>query len=170
MKKCNKCQETKELTEFYKNKKGIPYAECKPCSNKRRHEYRKTDKGKLVHQRYYTSEKGKQFYQTYRSSQGIQVKKEWEYKISGVYAIYDSGECLYVGESTRILNRISEHKTKVKNPSLGKGNEILYKQLACHKHLIFGVVEETSNHKEREQYWVTKLKPKYNTKWNKNLN
>ena len=89
----------------------------------------------------------------------------WRYKGQGVYAIYDNGECLYVGESSQLNNRISQHKTWVKNPlSTKKSIQYLYNNLSQHKHIIFGVLEETPNHKEREQYWINKLKPKYNAK------
>lgn len=139
MKKCSECQETKELTEFFKNKKspdGLEY-KCKSCKYQRTKKWYKNN-----------------------LSRTIELNKKWKYKIAGVYAIFEKGECLYVGESKRVLDRFTDHKSGINNPK-GK-HKTLYNHLTQHKHIIFGVLEETPNHKEREQYWINKLKPKYN--------
>ena len=71
MKTCNKCGETKDLTQFYKNKgmKDGLLKQCKVCTDKARTLYRKTEKGQLVRKkekqyidakkRYKQTEKGK---------------------------------------------------------------------------------------------------------------
>ncbi len=51
MKKCTKCGEEKELSEFYKkplNKDGYTNS-CKVCSIKLRIEHKRSIKGKLMH-------------------------------------------------------------------------------------------------------------------------
>ena len=139
MKKCSKCCETKEFIEFYKNTRTKDKLDtyCKTCK------YIKTTNWRLNN-----------------SSRKNELDKRWKYKIAGVYAIYEKGKCLYVGESKRVLDRFSNHNegiNKIKGP-----HKKLYEKLSQHIHLIFGVIEETPNHKEREQYWINKLKPKYN--------
>ena len=86
------------------------------------------------------------------------------YKLKGVYGVFENGKCLYVGESSKIKRRFSEHFTCLKNPELrmSKLHHNLYNNLRQHSHLIFGILEETENHKEREKYYINKLKPLYN--------
>jgi hypothetical protein len=50
IKKCIKCEEEKDLSDFYKNKrtKSGYYAFCKKCHCERTDNYSKTDKGKEV--------------------------------------------------------------------------------------------------------------------------
>jgi hypothetical protein len=89
------------------------------------------------------------------------VQKQAEKWGSGVYGIFENGICLYVGESIKLYKRIVEHKTMIKYPEKTFQPE-LYKALQQHSNLIFGVIEETDNHKEKEKYYINKLKPKYN--------
>jgi hypothetical protein len=142
MKKCSKCCKTKELTEFNKNKysKAGLSSWCKPCKVNWQTNYLKS---------YNKTPKGKQ------------TQSKWVYKISGVYGIFENGDCLYVGESKRVNARITEHKVNIKRFQQNT-HKHLYESLSQHPHIIFGVLEETPNHKEREQYWINKLKPKYN--------
>ena len=71
MKTCNCCQQTKPLTEFFRNQ-GMPdglLKQCKICTQKKNREYRNTETGKAarkrekqypeVKKRYKQSEKGK---------------------------------------------------------------------------------------------------------------
>jgi len=138
MKKCSKCHTTKEFTEFKKQGKYLG-SWCKDC----RYQVNRENK-------YYLNQKHHQ--QT----------KEWATKISGVYAIFDN-ECLYVGESKRVNARIADHKYYAYHPE-SKVHKInpIYPLLNKHSNLEFKILEETPNHKEREQYWINKLKPKDN--------
>ncbi len=135
MKKCGKCKIEKEVTEFNKNQ-GYCISCKKTYSKKYIKSYVKTEAGK-------------------------QTANKWLKKTSGVYGIFENGKCLYVGESERVNGRIAEHRTNIKRFQQ-KTHKHLYDALSQHKHVIFGVLEETPNHKEREQYWINKLKPKYN--------
>ncbi len=84
-------------------------------------------------------------------------------EVQGVYALYDNGECLYVGESGWLNHRLYIHKCYTRDPQRTKINKTLYQTLnQNHPNFICGVVEETPNHKEKEQYWINKLKPLYN--------
>lgn len=47
MKKCTKCQQEKELSEFYNHVKFGPRPECKPCSKARNAENWKKNKSKI---------------------------------------------------------------------------------------------------------------------------
>jgi hypothetical protein len=136
MKECSKCHETKELTEFYKNQN-----QCKIC----RCEYNK---------HWYKTPKGKSTY--------TKNARKWKTKLQGVYGIYTDGECVYVGESKRLNDRMSSHRTLSRNYSYARPYfQPLYQYLSTVDFTI-KILEETPNHKEREQYWINKLKPKYN--------
>lgn len=85
-------------------------------------------------------------------------------RISGVYRIINktTDEC-YIGSSKNIKQRWYVHKccsSWKKQP-----NFKLYKDMAQYglDNFIFEVIEETSNIREREQYWIDKLKPSYNS-------
>ena len=150
MKKCNKCHETKELDKFYPSMLKRSIYHCKKCHNKV-----SLDNAK----------KGKYWLKHNKNESAIKSRAKYAFKIAGVYAIYENGECLYVGESKRVLHRWADHVSYKNNlNSKESKRNSLYSKLSQHQHIIFGVLEETPNHKEREQYWITKLKPKYNEK------
>lgn len=87
-------------------------------------------------------------------------------KISGVYSITNNvtGE-LYIGSSKDIKKRWYSHRS----PSAWKKqpNLKLYQDMAQYgrDNFIFEVIEETTNLREREQYWIEQLKPSYNSFW-----
>lgn len=84
-------------------------------------------------------------------------------KISGVYKITNviTGD-FYIGSSKNIKQRWNDHK----KPSVWTrySNSMLYRYMAQFglSSFSFEIVEETSALKEREQYWIDKLQPKYN--------
>lgn len=89
--------------------------------------------------------------------------KTWKKTGKGVYAIFVDTECYYVGESIGLNGRISQHKTYIRNPlSSRSGFHPLYLDLH-NKNYSIQILEETPDHKKREQYWIDKLKPKYNS-------
>ena len=92
------------------------------------------------------------------------TKKERNKWGSGVYGIFEDGKCLYIGESSTLYRRLIQHKTGVNNPKHYKFHTNLYKALGTHNHLIFGVIEECENHKEREQHFIDIYKPIYNNR------
>ena len=92
-------------------------------------------------------------------------------KISGVYSITNNvtGE-LYIGSSKNIKQRWYSHKccsSWKKQP-----NFKLYKDMAQYGlgNFIFEVLEETSSLREREQYWIDKFKPSYNSRYARGCN
>ena len=84
-------------------------------------------------------------------------------KISGVYKITNNitGD-FYIGSSKDIENRWAQHKS----PSAHKKhpNSKLYKSMAQYgrDNFVFEIIEKTDNLKDREQYWIDRLKPIYN--------
>ena len=150
MKVCKKCnanliQGENIYSSLYKNRDYI----CKSCSIKKTNQYFKTDKGKKLLHKY---SKTKTFKDTI---------KRWRNKIKGVYGIYENGICLYIGESSRVNMRFSEHKYYTKSQR-DNPQKSLYEQLQ-HHNFILGLIEECDNHKEREKYYIDKYKPLYNS-------
>lgn len=86
-----------------------------------------------------------------------------ETKISGVYKITNNitGDC-YIGSSRHVKHRWSVHKC----PSTWKKcpNSLLYLDMQKYglENFTFKIVEETSQLKEREQYFIDLLQPSYN--------
>ena len=84
-------------------------------------------------------------------------------KISGVYKITNTitGE-FYIGSSKNVKKRWREHKS----PStwMGYPNSTMYQDMQkyCVDKFKFEIIEETTELKQREQYWMDLLKPKYN--------
>jgi len=106
-------------------------------------------------------------YQPYCKPCGYKIrnkssKKQWNKWGSGVYGIFENGECLYIGESSTLYRRLIQHKTGINNPKNYKFHTNLYKKLQTHNYLIFGIIEETDNHVEREKFYIDMYKPVYN--------
>ena len=162
MKECRKCKETKELTQFSKrNKKKDGLASwCKKCITQASYKRKATPEGKKVQiecvKRYMKTDKGKQQNENFKNSWG-----------KGVYGIFVNKECFYIGESSKLRHRISTHYSRLKNPKTGAKHKLLYETLSQYNNIEIKVLEETPNHKEQEQYWINKLKPKFNIKYNK---
>ena len=136
IKLCSKCKEEKPLTEYYKNQN-----QCKDCKRAYNREWVKTPKGKNT------------------------VSKaviKWRSKRQGVYGIFVDQTCYYVGESSGLDGRISQHKTYIKNPQSAKPMFFpLYNSLQDKDYEI-KILEETPNHKEKEKVWIEYLAPLYN--------
>lgn len=84
-------------------------------------------------------------------------------KISGVYKITNTitGD-FYIGSSRNVKQRLAVHRcisTWNKCP-----NNQLYLDMWKYdvNNFKFEIIEETSNLKEREQYWIDELRPSYN--------
>jgi hypothetical protein len=89
---------------------------------------------------------------------------KWRKTGKGVYGIFFDNKCLYVGESSKLNDRISQHKQYIKSSIPHNKHSILYSELKQYSDLEIKILENTNNHKEREQYWIQKLNPKYNVK------
>jgi len=79
LKKCSKCKETKQLSEFNKsrqNKDGLR-AFCNSCRNIYKKKYRKTKKGKVANKRYKQSEKGKASDKRFAARYPNRIKAKW---------------------------------------------------------------------------------------------
>ncbi len=140
MKKCTKCKQEKPLTlEFFshhKHTKNGFNSWCKEChSNVFRSKYNQKH-NPINHKRY-----GK-----------------------GVYGIFSNGMCLYVGQSSRLYDRINKHKWLIKNPHKKDPLSHLYQLLQQYNSLIIGIIEQTDNHKNQEKYWIDKFQPLHNVK------
>lgn len=92
------------------------------------------------------------------------MKYNREDKTTGVYGLWENGECLYIGSTTRMYKRWMEHRTKSNNPDKYPKMGKIYHKLAKHPSSIIGMIEECDNYKEREMYYIHKIHPKYNTK------
>ena len=156
--KCKDCKteypKTVEYFYKYKSKNGKRYFQnrCKSCQKKLSVKYMQSPNGLEIHKRY-------------RNKHPDRVKQQcdnWQNKVSGVYGIFSEGICLYVGESKRVNGRISDHKHRISNPLSKTRQKELYENLRQYDHLIFGILEETDNHLEREKYYINKFKPLYN--------
>lgn len=150
MKVCRKCDIKRDYIEYYKStySKDGYQSWCKKCKIKQNKKYRNP---KAV-SKYYQANKEK-----------VQNDiKSWINNTQGVYGIWENGKCLYVGESKILKQRISQHKWLLKNPEKAGTHTSLYYNLQTHNHLIFGVIEECENHKEREQHFIDIYKPIYN--------
>jgi len=146
-KTCKVCSENKPTTEYYKHSmaKDKLHPMCKSCMLDYNKKWVKTPKGKADSKK-----------------QDLKQFKKWG---SGVYGIYSNGIPLYIGESSGLNKRILQHKRFIKNTSIKhkfKHEEILYSNIRKHPNIIIGIIEECNNHKKREEYYINKLKPKYN--------
>ena len=159
MKECKRCKENKSIDKYYKNKSTIDGLSfyCKSCTNIRHKVYLQTKKGKIA------SNKNSRKWRKENRDYQHHLNKNYQYKHKGVYGLFENGQCLYVGESIQIFGRWGYHKAGIKNPyKEGLRQPELYKNLYTHKNIIFGIIEECDNHKEREQYWIDYYQPKYN--------
>ena len=97
------------------------------------------------------------------SESGVKSQKKWANTKVGVYGIFSNNKCLYIGESSWLNKRLNIHKSCIKNPQIAPSSHIeMYYNLQQYTNIEFKILEETPNHKEREQYWINQLKPKYN--------
>jgi predicted GIY-YIG superfamily endonuclease len=149
MKTCIKCNKEKPLTEFnFSNKKrGYIKSYCKKCSP----------------QSPYNSNWSKEYYKNRKDDIKLWHNK-WK-EGNGVYGIFENDKCLYVGESSRVNERMSKHRAIMNNNKLSKHHPShvnLYSQLSKHKNIIVKLLEKTDDNKEREKYFIKKLKPLYN--------
>jgi len=93
------------------------------------------------------------------------AREKWKYKLSGVYALFDKGVCLYVGKSKRMLHRFADHMSYMRNPnSIEHQRNPLYSKLAKHDHFYYGMLNEDMT---TEKHYISLLKPLYNSDYNK---
>ena len=174
MKKCTKCQQTKELTEFYKNKRGKfgRDSRCSVCARKVIYKWQDENKEHIRELQKNWRENNKE----YMLNKALEWNKlnpekfkanneKYKNRISGVYQIINKkNECLYVGQSKSFNSRKNTHMTFWRNPDADKQHPSLYKNLNKEGEIKILLIEECSKEilLEREKYWIEKLKPKYN--------
>ena len=164
IKACNTCNKEKPFTSEYfsinKRIKSGLNGQCKVCKSKYLKKWYSNNKE-------HVSEYMKKWMEENYEHHQLNVKK-YRYKVKGVYGLFENGVCLYIGESTQLFGRLVSHRSCIKNPdsalSMNENRYLFYKQLSKHKHIISGILEETDNHVEREQYYINKYKPLYNEK------
>ncbi len=157
MKKCSKCSVELIVGENISPSQWKRYNyKCKKCHYKYNKQRLQNPQNKAKQKQHLTKHKEQN-----PDSGKYYVDKAHNKWGSGVYGIFENGKCLYVGESIKLYKRIVEHKTIIKYPEKTYQPK-LYKALQQHNHIIFGIIEQCDNHKEREQYYINKLKPLYN--------
>jgi hypothetical protein len=180
-KKCNKCSETKSISEFSKNKasKDGVNNRCKVCDKFATKQWQldnpEYSKENAKNWRINNLERKKELVKNWILNNSERQKKNiknWKYKTSGVYAIYDNNNTLlYIGQSKQLNGRISNHKSFIKNPAKALSYEQpLYYALNQCKSVYFNVIEECSPTTllEREAHYITQLKPLLNKHKNEN--
>ena len=155
-KQCTKCGETKALEFFYRFKRAKDgrTTACKVCLN---NSY--TDKRKLYYSnnREYLKKKmienRLEKHDEYKEKERIATSARYKTYTPAVYlATFKEGT--YVGESKVVENRNRFHR-------LGRSN-VNDGSLTFVKYEILEQVEDTKLRKERELYWINKLKPTLN--------
>ena len=149
-KQCIKCNETKLISEFHKNKTG-KYGVLGTCKLCQKEIMKNWQLNNLEHHK--------------------KIIKKWDYKISGVYGIYNNNTLLYIGQSKQLNGRITRHKNLIKNPSKAPADrQPFYYTLNQHKSVYFTTIEECSPTTllEREAHYITQLKPLLNKHKNEN--
>jgi len=149
-KQCTKCNQIKSTDLFYKMKTGRFGVEsyCKICRNEKSKVYGQTDKGKEVHKK--ATKKGNVKYYN---------------KIKGIYGLFENELCLYIGQSSKLLARINNHRYYIKKPNASSLPELYY-ALQQHQNIDIRIIEECSSELllERERYHINTKKPLYNEK------
>ena len=83
----------------------------------------------------------------------------------GVYGIFSGIQCLYVGESSRLTERINKHKSNINNIELARKHTPsqmwLYEGLQRYSNITIRILQECKNHKEQEIVWIEYLEPQF---------
>jgi hypothetical protein len=143
MKTCRKCNKEFELEHFnFQNKKkGILRPYCRYCDRARvRKNYHENREARLATQK------------EWQKRTGYKAKGSYKYNpIAGVYGMFRDGICYYVGSSKNLYRRRSGWV--VKNSHL---------KLDMSKY-VWGIIEECSNYREREEYYISIYNPEFNS-------
>ena len=167
---CKTCKSELPKTKEYFNPNGKYFKSyCRKCSKKKNKKWKENNPEKhlegVKNWQKNNLKKHKENFKKWKENNFEKHKESiehWKYKKQGVYAIFSSNKCLYVGESKQLLNRISYHKTHIKNPETKTLQTNLYNNLRQYSNLEFKILEETEDHKIRETYWINKLNPIFN--------
>ena len=124
--------------------------------------YNQTDKAKQAKKDYYATTKGKKAHRD-----GL---KRYFTKYKGIYACFDSttSECLYIGASSAVNNRINIHRYAINNldkAAQHRPTQIeLYTLLSQHNGVFFEILDECDKKtlSKLEQFYISIYQPKYN--------
>ena len=185
MKECSRCKETKSIEAFGKcnSRKDGLQIQCKQCKVEqnrlkgytKKHYLNNPDKAKRSIQQSIqwvkdNKEKHSQYVKNYINNNKeawLKMNEDYINRVpAGVYGI----KCLingkmYIGESKYPLKRRGHHFSLAKSEkTLSSTNLSLQKDLQKYGkgNFIFGIIEETPNHKQRETYWINYYQPEYN--------
>ena len=150
VKECSKCKKVKDITEYYvqRNKKTgnqWPYNYCKAChylmTKPNRAKWGEKNPNKL------------------RKANNKAMRDYRDRMVAGVYLLYTTLGT-YVGQSESIRWRVMLHQWGSSAGNVGyKGAEIL-------DYIVLEEVEDREKRKEREKYYIKKLRPDLNVQHN----
>lgn len=142
---CNICGAVHPLDHYYtitqKNGKLYRYKYCRTCHYHKTIEPRKTFK--------------KKYPKRLTKLQSQATRRHLDKQTAGVY-LMETTLGLYVGHSSHIKFRISQHKNLTHPHSIvTKGGEVL-------NWVMLEEIDDYDLRREREKYWIRKLKPALN--------
>ena len=87
--------------------------------------------------------------------------------MNGVYSIWNETKCLYIGYSNTISDRMSKHRYYFKKPNKCnvKSQREMYEDMRLNYDHIKVHYLELDVNKNRESFWISLLKPKYNGRY-----
>ena len=169
MKKCSRCEKTKPLDSFNKNKaqKDGLQNQCRPCHKQYKDEWNKANKKKCQKHsakwrqanKEHVREYDAKYYQT-NKEQILEQMAEYRTRIPpSIYQVLNKQTgCRYIGESESPIRRRIEHWSRLRggyhdNPNLQQAYD-KYGEDAFE----FEILEhcEPSQLKQREAYWIKK--------------
>ena len=157
-KQCKGCNKEKSVNEFHKDRQYVK-SYCKICDKERTKQWRQNNPTKVkIHK------------EAYREQNRKAVRKYLNKVPAGIYYIYEEKELVYIGESGRPLDRLSNHfslyskeeNAKLKSPiayALYKGE--LDKANLSYK--MYKFIDDETERETEEDRLINKYKPKYNT-------
>lgn len=122
MKRCSKCKQFKELSEFHKQSRSIDglKSACKYCRNKSNKEYTMSEKGKAAKKKYYAD--NKENILVYRKKYGIE-HREKILKTRRKYYLTENGK---LSQSIRTKKYLKTEKGKQTRKKIDAKMRILY--------------------------------------------
>lgn len=157
LKKCSKCGELKELSEFYKDGKGGYRSECKVCKDEHSKQYREKNRDKELKKTREYREKNRDRY--------LKQQRKWKSKFAGnyIYMIIDTTNTpAYIGKTINIYKRI--------NSSHVSGNVEATKELFLNNNVkeinyieVSSIIENETELLYLEKYIINKYNGYLNT-------
>jgi hypothetical protein len=143
MKTCKECNKEFELEHFnFQNKKkGTLRPYCKYCDRARaKKDYFNNREARLASMKEWMKANN------YKAPGGYKVNP-----IKGVYGMFRDGVCYYIGSSKNVFRRRSSWVVKNSHLNLDMSK------------YVWGIIEECSNYREREEHYISIYQPEFNT-------